>query len=437
MTSQHFISSPVDSLCGDILIPGDKSISHRAIMLGAIAKGTTTINGFLNGDDCLATLHAFESMGVSIERPDDLTVVIKGVGKHGLDRPALPIDCGNSGTSMRLLAGILAGQTFDSELTGDASLLKRPMERIRRPLLNMGAVITTHDGFSPLLIQGGHTLQGITYEMPEASAQVKSCVLLAGMYAEGETHVIEPGVTRDHTERMLASFSYPVRTCGNAIVINATNECLGTTIDVPGDMSSAAFFIVAATLIPNSDLYIRNVGVNATRTGLLHILKLMGADITISNRRQYGEEPIADLHVRHSPLHGIEIPESIVSAAIDEFPVLFIAAACASGQTLLHGAKELRFKESDRIAAMAQGLQNLGVEAVALHDGIFIRGGILQGGVVDSQNDHRVAMAFAIAGAVAKAPVTIKHCSNVKTSFPSFVAIANQLNLLIREIDDE
>lgn len=434
--TQHFISTPVQSLQGDITVPGDKSISHRAIMLGSIARGITTVEGFLDGEDCLATVHAFESMGVRIEKNDDSSVVIQGVGKYGL-QAAGKINCGNSGTTMRLLSGILAAQPFDSELTGDDSLLKRPMERIRRPLVQMGADVKTQGGPPPLIIHGNQTLQGIHYEMPEASAQVKSCLLLAGMYASGETQIIEPNLTRDHTERMLASFSYPVRQSGNTITINSAYECQGTNITVPGDISSAAFFIIAATLIPNSELLIRNVGINPTRTGILHILKRMGANITICNRRQYGEEPVADLHVRHAQLHGIEIPESIVPAAIDEFPVLFIAAACATGQTLLHGAKELRYKESDRLGAMADGLSCLGIEAKALNDGIFIRGGTLQGGVVDSRNDHRIAMAFAIAGAVASAPVTIKHCTNVATSFPSFIATANQINLLIREIDDE
>lgn len=431
------ISSPVDSVQGDITVPGDKSISHRAIMLGAIANGITTVHGFLDGEDCLATLRAFQSMGVQIKRHENTKVVIHGVGKHGLQKPSSAIDCGNSGTTMRLLAGILAAQSFDSELTGDASLSNRPMERIIRPLTQMGANIEAQNGRLPLRIHGGRSIQGISYEMPEASAQVKSCVMLAGLYAKDETCVIEPGETRDHTERMLASFSYPLRQSGHRIAINAANECIGTNIIVPGDMSSAAFFIVAATLIPGSDLIIRNVGINPTRTGMLHILKRMGANITISNRRQFGEEPVADLHVCHAQLHGIEIPESIVAAAIDEFPVLFIAAACATGQTLLHGAKELRYKESDRIAAMAEGLHQLGIEAKPLNDGMFIRGGTLHGGVVDSQHDHRIAMAFAIAGAVATAPVTIKHCAQVGTSFPTFIEIANQINLSIRPEDHE
>lgn len=435
--TQHFVSRPATSLLGEIIVPGDKSISHRAIMLGAIANGTTTIQGFLDGEDCLATLHAFESMGVGIERPDGMDVVIHGVGKHGLQKPLKKIDCGNSGTSMRLLAGLLAAQRFDSELIGDDSLMRRPMERIVRPLSQMGASVIADDGRPPLMIRGNQALQGITYAMPEASAQVKSCLLLAGLYAEGETRVIEPAPTRDHTERMLSGFSYPVQRSGNVIVINAASECKGTTITVPGDISSAAFFIVAATLIPNSELFIRNLGMNPTRTGILHILKRMGANMTMMNRRQYGEEPVADLLVRHAPLKGIEIPESIVPAAIDEFPVLFIAAACAKGQTLLHGAKELRYKECDRIAAMVDGLQCLGIEAKALPDGIFIRGGTLQGGVVDSRHDHRIAMAFAIAGAVATGSVTVKHCRSVKTSFPTFISIANQINLSIKAVEDE
>ncbi len=433
---KHFISSPVESLHGEITIPGDKSISHRAIMLGAIATGTTTVHGFLDGEDCLATLHAFESMGVNIERSGS-DVVIHGVGKYGLQKPVKTLDCGNSGTSMRLLAGLLAAQPFDSALTGDDSLLKRPMERVRRPLLQMGADVTAHEGRPPLLIRGGQSLHGITYEMPEASAQVKSCILLAGLYASGETRVIESGLSRDHTERMLESFSYPVERSGHVTTINAKSECLGTDIMIPGDISSAAFFIVAATLIPDAELLIKDVGVNPTRTGVLDILQRMGANISMINRREYGGEPVADLYIRHAPLHGIEIPDSIVPAAIDEFPVLFIAAACASGETILHGARELRCKESDRIGAMAQGLQALGIDAQALDDGIIIRGGVIQGGEVDSWQDHRIAMAFAIAGAVATSPATIKHCNNVVTSFPSFVATANQINLSIREINNE
>ncbi|MDA9271882.1 3-phosphoshikimate 1-carboxyvinyltransferase [bacterium] len=436
MTQLHYLTSPVRSLQGDIEVPGDKSISHRAIMLGAIAKGTTTITGFLEGDDCLATLRAFLAMGVHIDQPESSLVVIQGVGKYGLQKPQDMLDCGNSGTSMRLLAGLLAAQAFDSQLTGDESLLKRPMDRISRPLQQMGADVITQNARPPVFIRGGQALHGIEYEMPQASAQVKSCLLLAGLYAEGETRIIEPGLTRDHTERMLTTFSYPIHKSDNAIIINSGNECQGADIKVPGDISSAAFFIVAATLIPDAQLLIRNVGINSTRTGIIQILKRMGAKIEIRNKRLYGEEPVADLFVQHAELEGIDIPASLVPLAIDEFPVIFIAAACAKGETLLHGAKELRCKESDRIGAMSDGLKQLGIEVQALDDGIFIRGGVLQGGVVDSHDDHRIAMAFAIAGAIAIESVTILNCANVATSFPNFVAIANQLNMLVRETQD-
>ena len=435
MKSHDFISSPVVSLHGDIRVPGDKSISHRAIMLGAIAKGTTIVSGFLEGEDCLATLLAFQSMGVLIEGPENQRVVIHGVGKYGLAKPEHLINCGNSGTTMRLLAGILAGQLFDSELTGDDSLLKRPMARIGLPLIQMGAAVETTNGRPPLVIRGGQTLHGITYEMPEASAQVKSCVLLAGLYAKGETRVIEPGLTRDHTERMLTAFSYPVVTSGKSISLDGKSECQGTDITVPGDISSAAFFIVAATVIPGSDLIIRDVGINPTRTGIIQILKRMGANIQISNKRSYGEERVADLHIKHASLKGITIP--IEPLAIDEFPAIFIAASCAKGKTVLHGAKELRCKESDRIGAMVEGLTHLGIDALALDDGIVIEGGTLRGGSVDSRHDHRIAMAFAIAGGVAETAVTIKNCANVATSFPTFVNTANQVNLLVQETFDE
>ncbi len=437
MSSHHFISNPVSSLKGDITVPGDKSISHRAIMLGAIAKGTTTVSGFLDGEDCLATLHAFQSMGVRIEGPFSQRVLIHGVGKYGLKKPKEIINCGNSGTTMRLMVGILAAQPFDSELTGDQSLVKRPMERVSRPLQQMGAQVITNSGKPPLSIRGGQVLHGITYEMPEASAQVKSCLLLAGLYAQGETRVIEPGVTRDHTERMLTAFSYPIHKSDNTIVINAQSECQGTDIVVPGDISSAAFFIVAATIIPNAELFIRNVGINPTRTGVIEILKRMGANIKLTNKRICGEELVADIYVKHAELEGIDIPAATVPLAIDEFPAIFIAASCAKGQTVLHGAKELRCKESDRIGAMAEGLQRLGIEAEAFEDGISITGGTLQGGVVDSRHDHRIAMAFAIAGAVANEAVTIKDCSNVATSFPLFVNTANRVQLKIEEIHHE
>ncbi|WP_298624211.1 3-phosphoshikimate 1-carboxyvinyltransferase [uncultured Legionella sp.] len=432
----NFVSHPVHSIKGEITVPGDKSISHRSIIFGALAKGITRVNGFLDGEDCLATLKAFKAMGVVIEGPHEQEVIIHGAGKYGLSKPEVVLDCGNSGTSMRLLAGLLAAQNFDSQLTGDESLLKRPMLRISKPLTQMGAVVATHDGKPPIVLTGGNKLKAIDYVMPEASAQVKSCILLAGMYAEGTTSITETGVSRDHTERMLKTFSYPVAISKNNIKIDAKSECHGTDITVPGDISSAAFFIVAATIIPGSDLLIRNVGVNPTRTGVIHILKDMGANITLLNQRFYGEEPVADLRIKSAKLKGIKIDESMVPLAIDEFPILFIAAACAEGQTILHGARELRLKESDRIGAMAKGLDKLGVVTKVFDDGIQIDGGIVQGGEVDSLGDHRIAMSFAIAGAIAKQSITVTNCANVATSFPDFVLTANTVDFRIEDIID-
>ncbi|MCL9684238.1 3-phosphoshikimate 1-carboxyvinyltransferase [Legionella maioricensis] len=432
----NLVSHPVHSIAGDITVPGDKSISHRSIIFGALAKGTTVITGFLDGDDCMATLAAFKTMGVEIEGPINHQVVIHGVGKYGLKKPNQIIDCGNSGTSMRLLAGLLSAQPFDSELTGDESLLKRPMLRVSKPLTQMGADISTHEGKPPIIIKGGKELSAINYVMPEASAQVKSCILLAGLYAKGQTRITETGISRDHTELMLKTFSYPVHQSGQSIEINADGECQGTNINVPGDISSAAFFIVAATIIPGSSVLIRNVGINPTRTGIIHILKEMGADITILNQRYYGEEQVADLQVNYSSLKGVDIPSSMVPLAIDEFPIVFIAAACAKGQTTLKGAKELRLKESDRIGAMVDGLLQLGIEAEGFEDGISIKGGVMHGGVVDSRGDHRIAMSFAIAGAVSSEPITIKNCANVTTSFPAFVTTANELHFQIEELID-
>ncbi|MBL7480128.1 3-phosphoshikimate 1-carboxyvinyltransferase [Legionella bononiensis] len=436
MKRHNFVSQPVNSINGEMSVPGDKSISHRSIIFGAIAEGVTTVHGFLDGEDCMATVKAFKSMGVSIEGPHKQQVIIHGVGKHGLKKPNQIIDCGNSGTSMRLLAGLLAAQDFDSTLTGDESLLKRPMLRISKPLSQMGAAVETRDGKPPINIKGGHKLKAIDYVMPEASAQVKSCILLAGIYAEGTTRITETGVSRDHTERMLKTCSYPVIKTGNTIEINANGACQGTHITVPGDISSAAFFIVAATIIPGSNVVIRNVGINPTRTGVIHILLEMGADITIVNERFFGEEPVADLCVKSAQLKGIDIPEAMVPLAIDEFPILFVAAACAKGVTTLRGAKELRLKESDRIGSMAKGLEQLGIDALVFDDGIQITGGIVQGGTVDSFGDHRIAMSFAVAGAVAKQSVTVLNCANVATSFPDFVTTANTLDFRIEDIID-
>jgi 3-phosphoshikimate 1-carboxyvinyltransferase len=434
LIANKLVSSPVESINGIFTVPGDKSISHRAVLFGCIAQGITRISGFLDGADCMATLGAFQSMSVRIEGPIDQNLIIHGVGKHGLKKPKGIIDCGNSGTSIRLLAGLMAAQPFDSQLTGDASLLNRPMLRVSKPLMKMGANILTTDGKPPIFIQKTDHLRGIHYLMEQASAQVKTCILLAGLYARGQTSICETSKTRDHTERMLKAFSYPLLQEGNTLTIDSKHECQGTEITIPGDISSAAFFIVAATIIPGSDVLISNVGINPTRTGIIDILSAMGASISILNPRSFGEEPVADLHVKYSPLKGIEIPKSLVPLAIDEFPILFIAAACAQGQTILHGAKELRFKESDRIGVMVDGLVELGIDASGLEDGIRIQGGGLHGGVVNSQGDHRIAMAFAVAGAASIEPVTILNSAQVATSFPTFVHTANKVHFHIEEM---
>jgi cyclohexadieny/prephenate dehydrogenase / 3-phosphoshikimate 1-carboxyvinyltransferase len=426
--------APGGFVSGEIRIPGDKSISHRSIMLGSLAQGTTEVTGFLEGEDSLATLQAFRDMGVVIEGPNDGRVVIHGVGLDGLKAPAGPLYLGNSGTSMRLLLGLLAAQPFDVELSGDESLSKRPMERVAAPLRQMGAVIETEqDGRPPLCIKGGQTLKAMDYTLPMASAQVKSCVLLAGLYAEGTTSTTEPAPTRDHTERMLTGFGYQVDRSGAVAKLAGGGELTATTIDVPADISSATFYMVAAAIAPGSDILLPHVGVNPTRIGVINILQMMGADIQLSNQREVGGEPVADIRVRYAPLHGIDIPEDQVPLAIDEFPALFVAAACAEGQTVLTGAEELRVKESDRIQAMADGLKILGVDVTPTPDGIIIQGGPMGGGEVDSEDDHRIAMSFAVAALRAQDNILIKNCNNVATSFPGFVALANKAGLSVAE----
>ncbi|MCP4830529.1 MAG: 3-phosphoshikimate 1-carboxyvinyltransferase [Proteobacteria bacterium] len=421
---------------GKARVPGDKSISHRAIMLGALAEGTTRISGFLEGEDALATLGAFRAMGVNVEGPEDGQVVVHGVGLHGLKAPAASLDLGNAGTGMRLMCGLLAGQAFDAELTGDASLRSRPMGRVIEPLTRMGAVIVSADaGRPPLKVAGGAHLQGIRYELPMASAQVKSCLLLAGLYAQGCTEVIEPAPTRDHTERMLRGFGYSVDTESGIIALRGGGKLRACDIDIPADISSAAFFLVAASLVPGSDLLLTHVGINPTRVGVLNVLSLMGADISLLNRREVGGEPVADIRVRYAQLHGIDIPPEQVPLAIDEFPALFIAAACARGRTVLRGAEELRVKESDRIAAMAEGLTTLGVVNEVLDDGIIIEGGELGGGVIHTYHDHRIAMAFAVAALRAKDMITVLDCDHVATSFPGFDNLARQLGLRLETGD--
>ncbi len=427
-----FVVNPGGSLQGRVRVPGDKSISHRAVMLGSLAEGTTQVTGFLEGEDSLATLRAFRAMGVEIEGPKEGRVTIHGVGMHGLKQPDGPLDLGNSGTSMRLLAGLLSGQGFEVTLTGDASLSSRPMRRVTEPLARMGADIeTTEAGTAPLIIHPVARLRGIHYELPVASAQVKSALLLAGLYAEGETCVTEPAPTRDHTERMLRGFGYEVRREGSRICVAGGGRLAACDIDVPADISSAAFFLVGASIAPGSDLVLEHVGMNPTRDGVVTILRLMGADIEVENRRDVGGEPVADLRVRHAPLHGIEIPEELVPLAIDEFPAIFVAAACAEGETVLTGAEELRVKESDRIQVMADGLRVLGVEAEPTPDGIRIRGGSLGGGEVLSHGDHRIAMSFAMAALRASGTIRIKDCDNVNTSFPGFAGLAAGVGLKI------
>jgi len=427
--------APGGALTGRIRVPGDKSISHRSIMLGAIAQGTTHVTGFLEGEDTLATINVFRALGVSIDGPMHGKVAIHGVGMHGLQAPRDILDCGNSGTSMRLLCGLLVGQSFDCELTGDDSLRRRPMRRVADPLTQMGAVIATAaEGRPPLKIHGvSDKLHGIDYRMLIASAQVKSALLLAGLYADGCTCVTEPAPTRDHTERMLAAFGCPIERIDHTVCVNGGSKLTATGIEVPADISSAAFFMVGASVAPGSDITLEHVGINPTRTGVIDILRRMGADLTLLNERTVGGEPVADIRVRYAELRGIGIPQELVPLAIDEFPVLFIAAANARGETILSGAEELRVKESDRIQVVADGLRAIGVNADPTPDGMRIRGGAYQGGVVNSDGDHRIAMAFAMAALRASEMMVINDCANVATSFPGFVTLAHSTGLGIQE----
>lgn len=421
-------------LKGSFRVPGDKSISHRSIMLGSLAEGVTHVSGFLEGEDSLATLNAFRAMGVNIEGPTNGHVTIHGVGLHGLKKPEKELDVGNSGTSMRLLAGLLSAQDFDVTMVGDTSLSKRPMRRVTVPLAQMNTIVETNEaGTPPLTIKGGKKLKGFHYEMPVASAQVKSCILLAGLYADGETCVTEPAPTRDHTERMLRGLGYDVTTTGNKICLQGGGTLTATNIEVPADISSATFFMVGASIAEGSDITLEHVGINPTRIGVINILRLMGADITVQNEREVGGEPVADIRVRYAPLKGIKIPEDQVPLAIDEFPAIFIAAACAEGETILTGAKELRVKESDRIQVMADGLNTLGIDAKPTEDGIVIQPGQLTGGTVDSHGDHRIAMSFAIAALKSNGTIVVEDCANVNTSFPGFISLAKSAGLDISE----
>jgi len=454
-----YLVKPGGLIRGELNVPGDKSISHRALMLGGIAEGDTVIEGFLDSEDCLATLAALEKLGVRIERPAPRKVIVHGVGINGLQAPRVPLDMGNAGTAMRLFMGLLASQNFDSTLIGDASLTRRPMERVATPLRSMGANITTHNDCPPVEIRGVADLRAIKYELPVASAQVKSAVMLAGLRAAGRTKVIEPATTRDHTERMLSAFGVEVLRSKKTIALEGGQALRGTVIEVPGDFSSAAFFLVAGCLASDSGLILRNVGINPTRTGLLDLLRKMGADIRVHKRSDTNNtattgsrrvsslvgglsadaprtmpaiEPVADIEVRASRLKGIKVPESLVPLAIDELPVFFIAAACAQGETLVRGALELRVKESDRLAVMAEGMTKLGVKLELLPDGIWIQGGAgFKGGYVESHGDHRAAMSFAVAATRAEEAIEINDVANVATSFPGFVAAAEAVGIKI------
>jgi len=427
-----YLATPVRSLSGRITVPGDKSVSHRAIIFGAIAEGETRVTGFLDSADTIATADVFREMGVRIDRSAD-QLTVHGVGLHGLHRPTRPLYFGNSGTSVRLLSGLLSGQTFDTELIGDESLMTRPMRRVVLPLREMGADLECTDkGTLPLHIRGGHKLTGLRYAMPVASAQLKSCLLLAGLYAEGSTTIIEPAVTRDHTERMLPGFGCHIIRTGNSVTLEP-GKLTATQVKVPGDISSAAFFLVAASICPGSDIVLDNIGINPTRHAVIEILQMMGADIKVEAADSVsGTEPTATIRVKHRPLHGIDIPSHLVPIAIDEIPAILIAAAYAKGDTVLRDAAELRVKESDRIEAMADGLKRLGITAVTTPDGMIVSGGKMHGGEINSYGDHRIAMAFSVASTVSSDPIRILDCINVNTSFPGFVETANAVGLNIR-----
>ncbi|MDH1245233.1 3-phosphoshikimate 1-carboxyvinyltransferase [Stenotrophomonas maltophilia] len=424
--AQHWIARKGQPLQGSLTIPGDKSVSHRSVMFAALADGTSHIEGFLEGEDTRATARIFSQLGVRIETPSPSQRIVHGVGIDGLKAPEAPLDCGNAGTGMRLLAGLLAGQAFDCTLIGDESLSGRPMRRVTGPLSQMGARIDTQDdGTPPLHVHGGQTLHGIDFASPVASAQIKSAVLLAGLYAQGETRVVEPHPTRDYTERMLSAFGVDIEFSPGKARLRGGQRLRATDIVVPADFSSAAFYLVAASIIPGSELRLKQVGLNPRRTGLLHALRLMGADITEENPAEQGGEPVADLVVRYAPLKGARIPEALVPDMIDEFPALFVAAAAAEGQTVVSGAAELRVKESDRLAAMATGLRALGMQVNETEDGATLHGGARLGsGTIESHGDHRIAMAFAIAGQISDGEVRINDIANVATSFPDFDGLA-------------
>jgi len=436
------------SINGVITVPGDKSCSHRAVIFASLAEGESNITGFLTGEDSLNTAKAFQSMGVTVEKTGDTSLRIKGRGLNGLKAPSGDIYMGNAGTGMRLIAGVLAAQPFSSEITGDESLSRRPMGRIINPLNEMGADVSgqsSGDGSGdgddkgsqrpPLSVKPVSSIKPIHYDLPVASAQIKSCVLLAGLYAEGVTSVTEPAPTRDHTERMLRSFGYPVETDGNRISLTGCGKLTACDLAIPADISSAAFLIVAASIAKDSDVTIEGVGINPTRTGVIDILKMMGADITLLNKRMSGDEPVADIRVKSAELKGIDVPPHLVPLAIDELPVVFVAAAVASGTTRVTGAEELRVKESDRIAAMAEGLKNIGVDATATDDGMIVNHSSICGGLVETYFDHRIAMSFCVAALCSSAPILVKDTQHIDTSFPGFFKLMSELGMNMSTAD--
>lgn len=430
--ANDLIVAPGGALTGTVVVPGDKSVSHRSVMFGALSDGVCQVSDCLLGEDVLATIDAFRALGVTIDNHGDGRLTVHGVGVDGLQAPQAPLYLGNSGTSMRLLCGILAGAGLAATLTGDPSLSRRPMRRVAEPLNRMGARLTTAEGGTPpVILAGGGRLQAIDYVLPVASAQVKSAVLLAGLYADGVTRVTEPAPTRDHTELMLRACGVELDSHAGTVSLRGGQRLKPFDIAVPADISSAAFFIVGAAIAPGSQLTLPAVGVNPTRTGVLDIMSAMGARIDHGAPRAVGSEPVADLTIYGSDLVGIEIPQAAVPLAIDEFPAIFIAAACARGRTVLHGAEELRHKESDRIAVMADGLNALGIQTEVFDDGIAIEGGQLHGGEIDAHGDHRIAMAFAMAALRADGPITIRNAANIATSFPTFAATATACGLRI------
>ncbi|MEC9375004.1 MAG: 3-phosphoshikimate 1-carboxyvinyltransferase [Pseudomonadota bacterium] len=431
---KKFVVQPDGNINGQVSIPGDKSISHRALILSSIAEGETIIRGFLMGQDCLATLIALEQLGVSVDLSKESEIRVSGLGLDGLQPSSKTLDLGNSGTAIRLMTGLLAGQPFKSCLTGDASLRRRPMDRLANPLREMGAIIETNNGTAPIKLQGGN-LKGINFESTVASAQLKSALLIAGLFAKGETSIIEPAVTRDHTERMLAAFGVDLGIQDKYICLDGLQGLKATELEVPGDLSSAAFIIAAGIIAGENEIRIDGVGVNPTRTGIIEVLRLMGAEISLLNQRMFNQEPVADLVVKATNLKGINLPNELVSLSIDEFPIIFALAACADGETLITGAEELRYKESDRISIMTKGLHQMGVKAEELNDGVRIKGGELNGAVIDSAGDHRIAMAFAVLALKANNPVEILNTANVDTSFPSFCHLMRSLGVIIEEIN--